>query len=124
MTLRSLRPYRQTIAGRRLAPPELVKPFIFDACGVSQFVDYGHDNFIDEILIGVNRSTKGVPENGDHRWTVRIEAFSDGDPFKETEQIRLFSRVVVNDDCDVVESWREFVRDQVDRIFHNAFESV
>lgn len=91
---------------------------------MSEFVDHGDGNLIDEISFIGNTRAERMPEDRDDRRRLRVISLGYGNTIEYTEKVGLIGCGIFDNDRHIVEDCAEFIRDEIDCILNDAFESV
>ena len=91
---------------------------------MSEFVDHGDGNLIDELSFIGNTRAERMPEDRDDRRRLRVISLGYGNAIEYTEKVGLIGCGIFDNDRHIVEDCAEFVRYEIDCILNDAFESV
>ena len=91
---------------------------------MSEFVDHGDGNLIDELSFISNTRAERMPEDRDDRRRLRVISLGYGNAIEDAEEVGLIGCGIFDDNRHIVEDCAEFVRDEIDCILNDAFESV
>ena len=91
---------------------------------MSEFVDDGDGNLIDELSFIGNTRAERMPEDRDDRGRLRVISLGYGNAIEYTEKVGLIGCGIFDNDRHIVEDCAEFIRDEIDCILNDAFESV
>ncbi len=91
---------------------------------MSEFVDDGDGNLIDELSFISSTCAKRMPEDRDDRRRLRVISLGYGNTIEDAKEVGLIGCGIFDDNRHIVENCAEFVRDEIDCILNDAFESV
>lgn len=91
---------------------------------MSEFVDDGDGNLIDELSFISNTRAERIPEDRDDRRRLRVISLGYGNAIEDAEEVGLIGCGIFDNDRHIVEDCAEFIRDEIDCILNDAFESV
>ena len=91
---------------------------------MSEFVDDCDGNLIDELSFIGSTCAKRMPEDRDDRRRLRVISLGYGNAIEDAKEVGRIGCGIFDDNRHIVENCAEFLRDEIDCILNDAFESV
>ena len=91
---------------------------------MSEFMDHGDGNLVDELSFISSTRAKRMPEDRDDRRRLRVISLGYGNAIEDAEEVGLIGCGIFDNDRHIVKDCAEFIRDEIDCILNDAFESV
>lgn len=91
---------------------------------MSKFVDNGDGNLVDEFSFISSKRAERMTEDRDDRRRLQVIALGYRNAIEYAQEVGLIGCGILDDDRHIDEDCAEFVRDEIDCILNDAFESI